>query len=64
MKITRRQLRLLIRESLYKITEAVKEMACPEATQDVDLNTKNRNATREDHDYGPMNPLAPSEGYW
>lgn len=52
-------------ESLAKkLYEQVKKYVCPPATQDVDLNTKNRNATREDHAYGPMNPLQPSKGYW
>jgi len=37
---------------------------CPPATQDVDLNTENRNATRDDHNYGPLNPAEPSESYW
>tara|TARA_R110000772_G_scaffold249225_1_gene363405 strand:- start:346 stop:894 length:549 start_codon:yes stop_codon:yes gene_type:complete len=37
---------------------------CPPATEDIDLNTKNRNSTRDDHSYGPLNPAEPSEGYW
>ena len=64
MKITRIQLKKIIAESLGLMYEKVKDYICPPATQDVDLNTENRNATREDHDYGPMNPLEPSEGYW
>ena len=64
MRITKRQLRRLIKETLQTVYEVAKEYVCPPATQDVDLNTENRNATREDHDYGPMNPLEPSEGYW
>ena len=32
---------------------------CPPATKDVALNTKNRNATRDNHMYGPLN-----EGAW
>ena len=40
------------------------ETKCPAATQDVDLNTKNRNSTRKKHAYGPMNPSAESDGYW
>ena len=39
------------------------ETKCPAATQDVDLNTKNRNSTRKKHAYGPMNPSAESDGY-
>jgi len=40
------------------------KMECPEATQDLSLNTKNRNATRDNHAYGPLNPAQPSEEYW
>ena len=64
MKLTRKQLKKLIVESLVVISEASKKYVCPPAAQDVKLNTKNRNATRRDHDYGPMNPLEPSKGYW
>ena len=64
MRIAESKIRRLIRQSLKTILEAVEEYVCPPATQDVDLNTENRNATREDHDYGPMNPLKVSKGYW
>jgi len=67
MKVTRKQLTVLIERMLAEtsnLVEVAKKYICPPATQDVDLNTKNRNATREDHDYGPMNPLAVSKGYW
>ena len=37
---------------------------CPEATQDVHENTKNRNWTIENYGYGPMNPDAPNEEFW
>ena len=49
---------------LYEQAKKAKDYVCPPATQDVKINTTNRNATREDHTYGPMNPLQPSEGYW
>ena len=39
------------------------EMPCPPAAKDVALNTKNRNATREDHMYGPLNVNEPGD-YW
>jgi len=60
MKITKSRLVSLIKEVLKE----AKELVCPPATQSVELNTTNRNATRDDHDYGPMNPLDESEGYW
>ena len=40
------------------------ERKCPKATQDIETNTKNRNKTRENHQYGPLNPSKPSEEYW
>ena len=36
---------------------------CPPATQDVDLNTKNRDATVKNHNYGPLNTDEPGD-YW
>lgn len=39
------------------------KMPCPPAAKDVALNTKNRNATREDHMYGPLNVNEPGD-YW
>jgi len=60
MKLTLSQLKSVIRKALNE----VKELICPPATKDVDLNTENRNAAREDHSYGPMNPLESSDGYW
>jgi len=42
----------------------LKELACPRATQDLKLNTKNRNAAiKAKHiQYGPLN--LSDEGYW
>ena len=40
-----------------------KEYECPPATKDVALNTKNRNATRDNHMYGPLNVKEPGD-YW
>jgi len=39
------------------------EMDCPPATQDVAINTKNRNATIKNFDYGPLNVDEPGD-YW
>tara|TARA_R100000329_G_scaffold148214_1_gene136790 strand:+ start:8 stop:1240 length:1233 start_codon:yes stop_codon:yes gene_type:complete len=36
---------------------------CPAATKNVELNTKNRNATIENHMYGPLNVDKPGD-YW
>jgi hypothetical protein len=48
---------------INKAAKAIKDMACPPATKDVALNTKNRNATRENHMYGPLNVDEPGD-YW
>lgn len=37
---------------------------CPKATQDLKLNTDNRNATIEEYHYGPLNPNEPNEEFW
>ena len=63
MKISIRQLKNLIKENLGLLYEQAKELACPAATQDVALNTKNRNKTRQNHMYGPLNPAEPGD-YW
>ena len=48
---------------IIRILKKIKDLTCPEATQDVALNTKNRNATRENHAYGPLNVEEPGD-YW
>ena len=40
------------------------EVKCPPATQDLKLNTRNRDRCRAEAAYGPMNPLKPSLKYW
>ena len=62
MKLTNRKLRSIIRESI-KLMEKAADYVCPPATQDVDINTKNRNITRRKHMYGPLNVDFPGR-YW
>ena len=38
--------------------------ACPLPTQDIALNTANRQLTIDKYDYGPPNPSMPSRWYW
>ena len=54
----------LLLENWKRFLNEVKEMVCPKATQDLELNTKNRNAAiKAEHiQYGPLN-LADEE-YW
>ena len=44
-------------QSMYKTA-----MSCPTATGDVALNTKNRDKTIKEYDYGPLN--LSDKGYW
>ena len=59
-----KQLRKFIRESFRVLYEQVKQLPCPPATQNLELNTRNRNsAIKADYiQYGPLN-LADTE-YW
>ena len=43
----------------------LKQLTCPAATQNLKLNTKNRNAAIKDEDikYGPLNTDEPAD-YW
>lgn len=50
-----------------KLARVINKIAggeCPKATKDIELNTKNRNSTRDKHNYGPLNPSEPSKEYW
>jgi hypothetical protein len=38
--------------------------ACPEATQDIKLNLKNRQNAIDNVGYGPLNPSEPNEEFW
>ena len=64
MKITRRQLRTIIKEELRLLWEQAKDFVCPPPTQDLELNTENRDSAIEaDYiQYGPLNPS--DEEYW
>jgi len=37
---------------------------CPPATQDIDLNLKNRQKAIEEHGYGPLDPRQPNNKFW
>ena len=57
-------LRKFIRESFKLLYEQAKQLDCPPATQDLELNTRNRNsAIKADYiQYGPLNLT--DEDYW
>ena len=39
------------------------ESSCPLATKDIEVNTKNRDATLKNFNYGPLNVEEPGD-YW
>ena len=49
-----------IQEALRRLSES---SDCPPATQDLELNTKNRDATLKNFNYGPLNVSEPGD-YW
>jgi hypothetical protein len=40
------------------------EKGCPPATQDIELNLKNRQKAIDENNYGPLNPQLPNDEYW
>lgn len=48
---------------LINIVEAT-EKGCPLATQDLDVNLKNRKKAIDEYMYGPLDPNEPNEEYW
>lgn len=43
---------------------AQKDENCPEPTQDIKLNLKNRQKAINEHGYGPPDPSQPNEKFW
>jgi hypothetical protein len=41
-----------------------KKFKCPPATQDINLNLKNRNKAIKEQNYGPPDPSKPNEKFW
>ncbi len=64
MKISGLALKKLIKEQLTDLSSGNEKISCPSATQDIKMNTDNRNAARENHSYGPLNPAKPSIEFW
>ena len=53
----------MIRVKINKLIKKALDLICPPATQDLDLNTKNRDATIKKYNYGPLNVDEPAD-YW
>jgi hypothetical protein len=64
MKISIKALRKIIKEQLQDFEADVETISCPLATRDIKANTNNRNTTRDNHSYGPLNPAKPSIEFW
>jgi hypothetical protein len=65
MKKLMTEWRKFLQEELKVVVGAVKDYVCPPATQDLELNTKNRDASiKAEHiKYGPLNVDEPGD-YW
>ena len=65
MKKLMTEWRQFLQEEMKVVVGAVKDYICPPATQDLELNTKNRDAAiKADHiKYGPLNVDEPGD-YW
>jgi hypothetical protein len=48
---------------LLDILEAVGD-GCPPATQNIDINLRNRQKAIKEYSYGPLNPNEPNDDYW
>ena len=48
---------------LIDLLEAV-EQGCPPATQNIELNLRNRKKAIDEYMYGPLDPNQPNEEYW
>ena len=51
-------------EQYEPVVAAVEADACPPATQDIQLNLKNRQNAIDNVGYGPLNPQEPNEEFW
>ena len=49
--------------TVTELTKGEEHASCPTATKDLKLNTKNRDATTKQYNYGPLNPDKPGD-YW
>ena len=65
MKKLMTEWRKFLQEEMKVVVGAVKDYVCPPATQDLELNTKNRDASiKAEHiQYGPLNVSEPGD-YW
>jgi len=50
-----------LRDLLYEAEQGSK---CPPATQDIELNLKNRQKGIDEYGYGPLNPNEPNKKFW
>jgi len=61
--MTRTSIKPILEEWRKFLREAVEKITCPVATQDIKVNTKNRDMTIKEYMYGPLNIDQPGD-YW
>ena len=49
---------------LVNILSELDSKSCPLATQDIELNLKNRQKAINEYGYGPLNPNEPNNKFW
>jgi hypothetical protein len=49
---------------LIQILKEIDTQSCPLATQDIELNLKNRQKAINEFGYGPLNPNEPNNKFW
>ena len=55
---------MLANQKILKALYVLQDNQCPEATQNIALNLKNRQNAIDTANYGPLNPNEPNEDYW
>lgn len=55
---------IVIGDSTIALTAAAEPDSCPPATQDIQLNLKNRQNAIDNVGYGPLNPEEPNDEFW
>jgi hypothetical protein len=57
-------LNTVVENKVYKNIVKFQTLGCPTATQNVEVNLKNRQNAIDVAHYGPLNPNEPNEDYW
>ena len=55
---------MVVENKVYKNIIKFQTLGCPSATQNIEVNLKNRQHAIDVAHYGPLNPNEPNEDYW